>query len=210
MIVHQSANAVLVPASPTMRMEAFNHLWLVNHEVVSKESTGFFTPVAVQCTDDDLEVFLIPNRIQLASKRTTLQDGLPHCVERMQHFVDVAQAALPPMSFAGLNFSAGFVCADPAAIVRRLFLGNAAWPKPEAEVNDVQVTVTEALGAGKVTVRVASGLAGAGSPALVLDFNTELAIAEASQFTEFSRCADAFKTLCEEKMSFIERELRGG
>lgn len=209
MIVHQSANAVLVPAAPTMRMETFSQLWLVNHGVVSEQCNGFFTPVAVQCTDEELDVFLVPNRIQLVSKRASLREGVPHSVDRMLHFIDAARGALPPMSFAGLNFAAGFPCADAPAVVRRLFLNDAPWPKATVAVHDVQVSATEALGVGKVTTKVASGLTHEGEPVLVLDFNTELPIVEATQFAEFSRCAQNFQAFCAEKIAFIEQQLRG-
>lgn len=111
MIEEQSSNIVLVPVGA--QIAQLNQLWLYKQGILGEDAQGLFTPVAVQAGDAELDLLLLPNRIQFTAKgQNSLRDGWSFAAERLRKLLDAGAPMVGPLTGLGLNAQAFWSTGD--------------------------------------------------------------------------------------------------
>jgi hypothetical protein len=112
MIVERSSDVVVVASD--VRVGAFSQLWLVESGVMPREmeAGSIFTPMVVNASSDLLQITVVPNRVQIASRKEAGISALPATAIRLLNSVDPGALS---MIAAGINFRFVLSDNDPAA-----------------------------------------------------------------------------------------------
>lgn len=109
MIVERSFNVVVVPVNA--RVDLFQQLWLTKQGILDENSTGIFTPIAVQCSDSEIELLILTNRVQVRAK-SAAAEAIRMCVDRTLNLVHQSGSALMPISGCGINVDCVLTAGD--------------------------------------------------------------------------------------------------
>lgn len=208
MIVSQHANVVVVPVS--LRMDVFQQYWLIKNNIVKEDASGFFTPVAVQCTDDDFEILILQDRIQVVSKCGDLSEGLGLASRKMIDLLSAAGSAALPISGGGLNaliaLSGGN--AKPE-LIRAEFLNSELIDK-EAEVASIGLNFAQKLGFGLVTTKLSFGVhAVTSEEAIIMDFNCHRELASLEELKILFADTGPFVQYCLGRVDLVNSRIAG-
>lgn len=207
MIKSQFANVVIVPVN--FRVDIASQIWLVKNGLVKEESNGFFTPVAVQCEDDSVEVLVLPNRIQITSKLPSMTDALHDSAARMTKFIEVAGSALTPIEGIGVNCQIVLEAEDSTGI-QRAYFSNSGLLNASSEDRDLSFTLVETIALGRLTTKVQYAKhIETGETGLVLDFNCHADAAEASQVLDFLGRVKEVADMCNGRVELIKNDIAG-
>lgn len=205
MIKSQFANVVIVPVN--FRVDIASQIWLVKNGLVKEESSGFFTPVAVQCEDDSVEVLVLPNRIQITSKLPSMTDALLDAAERMTRFIDVAGSALTPIEGIGVNCQVVLETDDLDGI-RRVYFTDSGLLRASAEGRDLSFTLAETIALGRLTTKVQYAKhIETGEMGLVMDFNCHADAAESGQVLEFLGSVKDIAEICGDRVQVVRSDI---
>lgn len=205
MIKSQFANIVVVPIN--FRVDVASQIWLVKNELVKEESNGFFTPVAVQCEDDEIQILILPNRIQIMSKIESVNEGIRDAANRMSKFVAAAGGALSQIEGVGANCQVVLDVAGSASI-ERAFFRDSGLMRCASSDRQVSLSIIETTTSGAFTTKVQMGKHHeSGESGLLLDFNCHMEATDASQVNDFLAKAGEVATMCNDHVQTIKNDL---
>jgi hypothetical protein len=100
MIAERSGDVVIVASE--VRVATFTQLWLVDKAVLPREmlADSIFTPMVVNAATQDVQLTVVPNRIQIASRRP---EGIPEVARTASRFLEAADSAIG-VSAVGINY----------------------------------------------------------------------------------------------------------
>lgn len=209
MIEQQASNVVVIPLNA--RVDLFQQMWLVKHGLLEEEATGFFTPVAVQASDANCEILIMPNRVQIAGKGD-LDAAVEAATKRMSALITQAGSALSPFSGCGLNFQ-WVLRVEEAALpsLERLFFCENPLFNAMSDARDAMFSVTERRDDVKVTTKLDYGRnKETGLTGIMVDLNFHSDAADADGVVEFIGRSAQIKALALERVSVIAEFLFPG
>lgn len=205
MIKSQFANIVIVPIN--FRVDVASQIWLVRNGLVKEESNGFFTPVAVQCEDDEVQVLVLPNRIQVMSKIESVTEGIRDAASRMSKFMAAAGGTLGQLEGIGANCQVVLDVTESATVERAFFRDSNLTRRASSE-RDLSLSVTENTASGSFTTKIQMGKHNeSGEPGLVVDFNSHMEVSDASQALEFLGKVDEIAATCTDYIEMIKNDV---
>lgn len=208
MIEFNAINAVLVPVNA--RVDLFQQLWLVKNEIVSEAAKGIFTPVAVQCADDDIEVVILPNRIQVTAKAGTLGQQLALAVARLDRLIERAGSALVPYQGVGIN-AVAIVLGDSATSLESHFIRDNEYVADLAQSREFAITTREEAMGGSVVTKIERVKHVENSSVGVrFDFNFHRDATDLAQARLHFAAIDEISTTIEKRVALAERVITQG
>lgn len=205
MIKSQFANIVLVPIN--FRVDLASQIWLVKNGLVKEESNGFFTPVAVQCEDDEVQVLVLNNRIQIMSKIESVTEGIRDAASRMTKFMSAAGGTLGQLEGVGANCQVVLDVAEPGTI-ERAFFRDSNLSRRAGTNRELSLTVNEISASGSFTTKIQMGKHNdTGEPGLVIDFNSHADASDSSQVREFLSKVDEIAAVCTDYIDMIKSDV---
>lgn len=208
MIVSQHANVVVVPVN--LRMDVFQQYWLIKNNIVREDANGFFTPVAVQCSDDDFEILILQDRIQVVSKNEDLAAGLELASHKMIDLLSAAGSAALPISGGGLNAQLAISGGNAKPEHLRAEFLNSELIDKGAEVASIGLNFAQKLGFGLVTTKLAFGVhAVTSEEAIIMDFNCHRELASIEELKALFSDASAFVKYCLGRVELVNSRIAG-
>jgi hypothetical protein len=204
MIEIDSANVVLIPSSA--RMETFQQLWLVKKEVISESATGIFTPVVVQCSDEQVDLVMLHNRVQISGKGPDVERGLRVAAARMNNLITAAGGSLEPYLGLGVNVVAVIPGGPDTRSVEDLFVAQNPFLDQVAASREVSISVSENIGDEKVVMRIEKGIHKESKElGIRVDFNFHRDTPTVEQAIDILAGIDSFTARVVERMGSVEK-----
>ncbi len=209
MILSQQSTVVVVPSS--LKLELFQQFWLVKNKILKEDSTGFFTPVAIQATDDEVDLLILQDRIQISSKDADLAKGMKIAAGKITQLQAAADGAVSSLKSAGLNAQIAIGGIEsPGVALSETYL-NSTLLESGCEVLSAGLYLTQDIGFGAVTTRVSAGVnAETGEQAVVLDVNCHRDIVNDGELAELIASIDDLMDFCGRRVSGIQADLSKG
>ena len=212
MIVEHTANAVIVPANA--QVGQLSQLWLFKQGIISEEGKGLFTPVAVQAADADVELLLLPNRLQIGVRRATYAEALPMAAERAQVLLQAAgDTVIGALAGVGLNVQVwwnlkGF--ASPDNLLESKFFKDGVLDHFTKD-RQMGLSVIEQIDGVKITSKLDHARnVHSGEPGLALDINVHVDVVDIPSASAFLARTPEFVEAVSKRVDQIDSEVLGG
>lgn len=207
MIESQKGNVVLVPVG--LRPELFQQYWLIKNRLLGENASGIFTPVVVQCSDDDFELLVLQDRLQIHAKVNDLTQAMATSADRLRQFIQAAGSSIGPLKGAGLNCQV-VITGDGAGsdFVRRTFFQERFFDGIEEGLMNMSLSFAESLQFGLVTTNINSVVhSETERHGIQVDFNCHRDVTTLDDVDNLLASANEFAQFCQRRCNQIEQRL---